>query len=104
MTGKIEQRFATGIRAETRGSTRRLVGYAARYGVVADIGHFRERIAPDAFAASIGEGGDILALLDHDPTRVLGRTRSKTLQLRAVRRRVVMHWRWPSAATWAAPA
>jgi len=83
MTGKIEQRFATGIRAETRGSTRRLVGYAARYGVVADIGHFRERIAPDAFAASIGEGGDILALLDHDPTRVLGRTRSKTLQLRA---------------------
>ena len=69
------------IRLENRGTARRLVGYAARYGVVADIGPFRERIAPKAFAESIGEGGDILALLDHDPTRVLGRTRSKTLTL-----------------------
>ncbi len=81
MIGALQKRFAAEIRAETRGGTRRLVGYAARYGVVADIGPFRERIAPRAFAESLEEGGDILALLDHDPSRVLGRTRSKTLTL-----------------------
>lgn len=77
----IESRRAD-LRAETRGGARRLIGYAARYGVVADIGAFRERIAPGAFAASIGKAdADILALLDHDPARVLGRTRSGTLAL-----------------------
>ena len=76
----IEKRRAD-LRLESRGSARRLVGYAARYGAVADIGPFRERLSPCAFAESIGEGGDILALLDHDPSRVLGRTRSKTLTL-----------------------
>lgn len=81
--GDIERRFLTDVRAETRGQTRRLTGFAARYGVVADIGPFRERIGPNAFAESIGgsEATDILALLDHDPTRVLGRTRSGTLKL-----------------------
>lgn len=81
MTREMEQRFAAEIRAETRGGARRLVGYAARYGVVADIGPFKERISPGAFAGSLEEGEDILALFDHDPSRVLGRTRSKTLTL-----------------------
>jgi len=81
MTRTLEKRFLHGVRAETRGSARRLVGYAARYGAVADLGDFRERIAPGAFAGSIGDGGDILALFDHDPKSVLGRTRTKTLQL-----------------------
>jgi Escherichia/Staphylococcus phage prohead protease len=81
MTGKIEKRFSAEILPDTRASARRLIGFAARYGAVADIGPFRERIAPGAFAGSIGEGADVLALLDHDPSRVLGRTRTKTLQL-----------------------
>lgn len=79
-TPNFETRRAE-LRLESRGGARRLIGYAARYGVVADIGSFRERISSGAFATSIGEGGDILALLDHDPSRVLGRTRSKTLRL-----------------------
>lgn len=79
-TPRLELRRAE-LRLESRGGARRLVGYAARYGVVADIGAFRERIAAGAFAKSVGEGGDILALLDHDPSCVLGRTRSKTLRL-----------------------
>lgn len=80
---EIELRFAAEIRTETRAGGRRLIGYAARYGVVADIGPFRERIAPHAFAESIEECGtaDILALLDHSPEKVLGRTRSATLTL-----------------------
>ena len=83
-TPQLQMRRAE-LRLESRGGARRLVGYAARYGVVADIGPFRERIAPGAFAESLskigGEGGDIVGLVDHDPTRVLGRTRSKTLRL-----------------------
>ena len=81
MTGALQKRFAAEIRAETRGGARRLVGYAARYGVIADIGPFKERVSPGAFAGSIEGGEDILALLDHDASRVLGRTRSKTLTL-----------------------
>lgn len=59
---------------------RRLVGHAATFGAEARIGRVRETIAPGAFASSLS--GDILALLDHDPGKVLGRTRSGTLQLR----------------------
>ncbi len=81
MADRLEIRRAE-IRAETRGQARRLVGYAARYGETANIGgKFRERLAVGALSGSVGEG-DILALLDHDPKLVLGRTRSKTLALR----------------------
>lgn len=81
MTATIEKRRGE-LRADASGRPRRLIGFAARYGAVADIGAFRERISPGAFAGSIEEGGsDILALLDHDPGKVLGRTRSNTLRL-----------------------
>ena len=82
MNGDLEKRFLSGVRAEAHGANRRLVGYAARYGAVADIGPFRERIAKGAFARSLEDNRDILALLDHNPTHILGRTRSKTLRLR----------------------
>ncbi|OQW45374.1 MAG: primosome assembly protein PriA [Proteobacteria bacterium SG_bin6] len=65
--------------AEIRSTGRRLEGYAATFGAEARIGPFVESIAPGAFAASLR--GDVLALLDHDPGKVLGRTRSGTLRL-----------------------
>ena len=65
--------------AEIRTSGRRIEGYAATFGSEAQIGTIVETIAPGAFRASLG--GDILALLDHDMGRVLGRTRSGTLRL-----------------------
>lgn len=61
---------------------RRLEGYAALFDTEARIGgRFTEIIRPGAFRASLATGGDLLALVDHDPARVLARTRSGTLRL-----------------------
>lgn len=73
----IERRIA----AELRAVGRRLEGYAATFGTEARIGDFTEVIRPGAFRASLAAGGDILALVDHDATKVLARTRSGTLRL-----------------------
>ena len=65
-----------------RAAGRGLTGYAARFGVETRIGGMREVIRPGAFTATLAERNDILALADHDPARVLARTRSGTLRLR----------------------
>lgn len=67
---------------EIRAKGRRLEGYAATFGTETRIAErFTEVIAPGAFASSLKNGGDILALVDHDAGRVLARTRSGTLRL-----------------------
>ena len=66
---------------EIRAAGRRLEGHAATFGAEARIGTFVETIAAGAFTASLADGGDKLALVDHDPGRVLARTRSGTLRL-----------------------
>ena len=58
-----------------------ILGYAALFNIVADIGPFRERIKPGAFQRAISEGQDVRALVNHDRSLILGRTKSKTLEL-----------------------
>ena len=74
----LERRFATDLRIAQ--SSRRLQGYAATFASTADLGAFQERIARGAFRNALNT--DILALLDHDAGKVLGRTRTGTLELR----------------------
>jgi len=67
---------------EIRAAGRKLEGYAATFGAEARIGSFVETIAAGAFAATLADGADKLALVDHDPGKLLARTRSGTLRLR----------------------
>lgn len=74
---KLERRAVVELRARDR----KLEGYAAKFNVEARIADFVETIRTGAFAESLRAGRDILALVDHDATRVLARTRSQTLRL-----------------------
>jgi uncharacterized protein len=78
MDANIEHRAAQNVKA----SGRKLVGYIARFDSEARIGSFTEVIRRGAFRASLASGKDVVALADHDPKAVLGRTRSGTLELR----------------------
>lgn len=61
---------------------RKLVGYAAVFNTAANVGTFTETIRPGAFRRSLlTPGRDALALLDHDPTKVLARQANGSLRL-----------------------
>jgi uncharacterized protein len=79
MTGQptIERRQAS----EWRLAARRIEGYAAVFNSRATIADFEETVAPGAFTETLQRRGDVLALVDHDPRRLLGRTKSGTLRL-----------------------
>lgn len=59
---------------------RRLVGYAVRWDKPsADLGGFVERFERGAFSDVLG--GDVAALVDHDMSKLIGRTSAGTLRL-----------------------
>lgn len=74
----LERRAAVEVRAV---AGRRLDGYAALFDTPASIGGFTETIRGGAFRASLAARADVLALVDHDPARLLARTSSGTLRL-----------------------
>ncbi len=82
----IPSRFPDGLElraaAEMRAAGRRLEGHAAVFDSPAPIGSFVEIVKRGAFRSSLAtKGKDVLALVDHDPGRLLARTSSGTLRL-----------------------
>ncbi|HEX4000195.1 MAG TPA: HK97 family phage prohead protease [Pirellulales bacterium] len=68
---------------ERRGGGVELSGYGAVHNVLsADLGGFREMLAPGCFAPALAnEDSDTLFLVDHDPSKLLGRRSAGTLQV-----------------------
>jgi HK97 family phage prohead protease len=76
---ELERRAASAL-ASPQGRTLR--GYAIAFNSLsADLGGFRELILPEAVDRTLREARDVRALVDHDPSQVLGRTTAGTLRL-----------------------
>jgi HK97 family phage prohead protease len=76
---QYENRFNAVVEATSDG---KLVGYAAVFNSLShDLGGFREIIQPGAFDRTLTEFPDVLALVEHDVSKPLGRTLPGTLKL-----------------------
>jgi HK97 family phage prohead protease len=77
---KTERRsFAVELRANAK--ARRLEGYAATFNSEARFAGFSETIKRGAFRQTLDSNADVLALVDHDTSKLLARTKSGTLRL-----------------------
>lgn len=89
--------FSTALRIETRadGDESRdvLVGHAAVFNQRTSLGFFDEVVKPGAFTNTLKEGADVRALVDHDPSRIIGRSKDggKTGTLRMKEDNVGLH-------------
>ena len=83
MTVATLQRFAVEFRSEFLDGGSRLVGRAAVFGQVANVGPHWERIERRALDAVLADDEtDVRALINHDPAKLLGRQSAGTLELR----------------------
>lgn len=69
------------LRASEDGK-KKIVGYAAKFNSRSvELWGFVEEIAPGAFDRALRESHDVRALVDHDPSKILGRSKAGTLRL-----------------------
>ena len=73
--------FFNGLEVRVENEERKIIGHAAIFNQETRLSWFREKIAPGAFAESLGKD-DIRALWNHDSNFVLGRKQAGTLSLR----------------------
>jgi len=60
----------------------KIIGYASIFDSLSeDLGGFREIVKPGAFTRTLRENADVRALVDHDPSKILGRSKAGTLRL-----------------------
>jgi hypothetical protein len=83
MSTKMEVRTISSLRADSGSAADfTLRGVACKYNSLSkDLGGFRERVLPGAFANSLASGSDVKALFNHSADKVLGRTQNQTLKL-----------------------
>ena len=85
--------------AEVRAEGRTLFGLAAPFNSETSLYGGREVIRPGAFKRSLADGGDILALADHNPAAVLARTRGGSLKLEETSRGLAFSFPAPQTTT-----
>lgn len=73
------QRFNVEFRSEVQGNT--LHGYAAVFNQVAKLPRHLEMLSRNAFDKVLKDGADVRALVNHDPSQLIGRSASGTLRL-----------------------
>lgn len=79
---RIETRAGGEIGIETHGLARLIRGHAIVFDQPSvNLGDFREVIAPEAVDRTIRERVDLRALVDHDPSKILGRLSAQTLRV-----------------------
>ena len=102
MPSNFETRYLS-VRPECRAEAEGkpvIIGHAAVFNELSeDLGGFRERIVPGAFARAIEEEQDVVANVNHDDSRLLGRTRSGTLTLREDERGLLARIALPNTTT-----
>ncbi|ULQ59230.1 HK97 family phage prohead protease [Brucepastera parasyntrophica] len=69
------------IRAEEKEGENYITGTIPYNSPSVDLGGFIERIAPTAFNKTMADNARVMALYNHDPSKVMGNTRSGTLTL-----------------------
>jgi Escherichia/Staphylococcus phage prohead protease len=73
---------AAELRVESRGVRPVIRGYGIVYNRLSEVlGFFREQIAPEAITRTLTEDVDLRALIDHNPTALLGRKKAGTLRV-----------------------
>lgn len=75
----IERRFLSATEVRSTG-TNKIGGYAATFDNNAKLPGFEERLAPGCFTRAVSQ--DVVALVNHSPDKLLGRTTSGTLRLK----------------------
>lgn len=75
------RRFLAEFRSAVEGNT--LSGHAAVFDRHAEVGHCWEALAPTAFDQALTRDDDVLALVNHNASLVLGSTVAGTLRLRS---------------------
>jgi len=69
------------LRAAGSEAQPRIEGYSATFGTVTDIGGFSEVIQRGAFKRTLADGDEVVFLIDHNPSLLLGRRSAGTLTL-----------------------
>src|SRR5690625_1697503 len=82
LMGELEIRnLELEVRVEGEDKEPQLVGYAVRWDERSQPLPFIERFKKGAFSNALANGRDVLALVDHDRSKVIGRRSTGTLQL-----------------------
>jgi uncharacterized protein len=82
VSDKFETRSFAEFRVARESGSPVIEGYAIVFNSLSeDLGGFREVIAPAAVDRALAEDHDVRALIDHDSTLILGRSKSGTLRM-----------------------